>query len=74
MATGKHLAQHCREQYSLGPRLLLWVMAEVAIIGSGEWGLRLSQGFGRNAAVLEDTKAAALGHAIIVSSKRRLRR
>lgn len=34
VATGKHLAQHCREQYSPVPRILLWIMAEVAIIGS----------------------------------------
>eukprot|EP00955_Chlamydomonas_euryale_P075796 362450-Chlamydomonas_euryale.AAC.1 len=36
VVTGKHLAQHCREQYTTGPRILLWIMAEVAIIGSGE--------------------------------------
>ncbi|GAX76360.1 hypothetical protein CEUSTIGMA_g3806.t1 [Chlamydomonas eustigma] len=34
VATGKHLAQHCREQYNIVPRLVLWIMAEVAIIGS----------------------------------------
>ncbi|KAG2491205.1 hypothetical protein HYH03_010415 [Edaphochlamys debaryana] len=34
VATGKHLAQHCREQYPRTPRLFLWVMAELAIIGS----------------------------------------
>ncbi|MEW5302256.1 MAG: hypothetical protein WDW36_005058 [Sanguina aurantia] len=34
VVTGKHLAQHCREQYSMGPRMALWLMAEVALIGS----------------------------------------
>ena len=34
VVTGKHLAQHCREQYSTAPRIVLWLMAEVAIIGS----------------------------------------
>ncbi|EFN55244.1 hypothetical protein CHLNCDRAFT_7420, partial [Chlorella variabilis] len=34
VATGKHLAEHCREQYPPGVRHVLWVMAELAIIGS----------------------------------------
>ncbi|PNW83321.1 hypothetical protein CHLRE_05g248300v5 [Chlamydomonas reinhardtii] len=34
VVTGRHLAQHCRRQYPRLPRLVLWVMAEVAIIGS----------------------------------------
>ncbi|GLC38536.1 hypothetical protein PLESTB_001736900 [Pleodorina starrii] len=34
VVTGKHLAQHCRQQYPPVPRIALWLMAEVAIIGS----------------------------------------
>ena len=34
VATGKHLAEHCREQYPPGVRHALWLMAELAIIGS----------------------------------------
>lgn len=34
VVTGKHLAEHCRDQYPTVPRLLLYLMAEVAIIGS----------------------------------------
>ncbi|KAG2445110.1 hypothetical protein HYH02_008977 [Chlamydomonas schloesseri] len=34
VVTGRHLAQHCRRQYPRLPRLVLWVMAEIAIIGS----------------------------------------
>ncbi|EAL68988.1 solute carrier family 11 member 1 [Dictyostelium discoideum AX4] len=34
VVTGKHLAEHCREQYPKTPRLLLWLMTELAIIGS----------------------------------------
>ncbi|PNH07559.1 Metal transporter nramp1 [Tetrabaena socialis] len=34
VVTGQHLAQHCRQQYPPIPRLALWLMAEVAIIGS----------------------------------------
>ncbi|PRW44606.1 metal transporter Nramp3 [Chlorella sorokiniana] len=34
VATGKHLAEHCREQYPPGVRHVLWLMAEMAIIGS----------------------------------------
>jgi natural resistance-associated macrophage protein 2 len=33
VATGMHLAQHCRRQYSKPMRFWLWVMAELAIIG-----------------------------------------
>ncbi|KXZ51426.1 hypothetical protein GPECTOR_12g388 [Gonium pectorale] len=34
VVTGRHLAQHCRQQYPTVPRIALWLMAEVAIIGS----------------------------------------
>lgn len=34
VVTGQHLAQHCRRQYRPVPRVLLWLMAEIAIIGS----------------------------------------
>ncbi|EFJ51763.1 hypothetical protein VOLCADRAFT_56724, partial [Volvox carteri f. nagariensis] len=34
VVTGQHLAQHCRWQYPPGPRIALWLMAEIAIIGS----------------------------------------
>ncbi|XP_015750918.1 PREDICTED: natural resistance-associated macrophage protein 2-like [Acropora digitifera] len=32
--TGKHLAEVCHENYPKIPRLILWVMVEIAIIGS----------------------------------------
>ncbi|XP_074296546.1 metal transporter Nramp3.2-like [Silene latifolia] len=34
VATGRHLAEHCRDEYPNWARLLLWVMAELALIGS----------------------------------------
>lgn len=34
VATGRHLAELCREEYPTWARLVLWVMAEVALIGS----------------------------------------
>ncbi|XP_057416931.1 metal transporter Nramp3.2-like [Lotus japonicus] len=34
VATGKHLAELCREEYPTWARMVLWVMAEVALIGS----------------------------------------
>ena len=34
VATEKHLAEHCRAEYPPVPRYLLWVMCELAIIGS----------------------------------------
>lgn len=34
VATGKHLAEHCRERYSRPVSLSLWLMTEFAIIGS----------------------------------------
>ncbi|KAK1436638.1 hypothetical protein QVD17_02420 [Tagetes erecta] len=34
VATGKHLSELCREEYTNWARLLLWVMAEVALIGA----------------------------------------
>ncbi|KAL6771532.1 NRAMP4A [Auxenochlorella protothecoides x Auxenochlorella symbiontica] len=34
VTTGKHLATHCRAQYSPLVRTVLWLMAELAIVGS----------------------------------------
>lgn len=34
IVTGQHLAEMCYRQYRKVPRLILWVMVEVAIIGS----------------------------------------
>ena len=34
IVTHKHLAEHCREVYPVVPRIVLWLMTEVAIIGS----------------------------------------
>ncbi|GMH17963.1 hypothetical protein Nepgr_019804 [Nepenthes gracilis] len=34
VATGKHLAELCREEYPPWARVLLWVLAEVALIGA----------------------------------------
>ncbi|KAH6760227.1 natural resistance-associated macrophage protein 3 [Perilla frutescens var. hirtella] len=34
VATGRHLAELCRDEYPNWARLLLWVMAELALIGS----------------------------------------
>ncbi|XP_050212709.1 metal transporter Nramp2-like [Mercurialis annua] len=34
VATGKHLAELCREEYPNWARLILWFMAEVALIGA----------------------------------------
>eukprot|EP01133_Synstelium_polycarpum_P021332 gene21332-25620_t len=34
VATGKHLAEHCRAYYPRTPRIILWLMTELAIIGS----------------------------------------
>ena len=34
VVTGKHLAQVCYDCYPKVPRLMLWVMVELAIIGS----------------------------------------
>ncbi|KAF7828656.1 metal transporter Nramp3-like [Senna tora] len=34
VVTGKHLAELCREEYPAWARMVLWVMAEVALIGS----------------------------------------
>jgi NRAMP (natural resistance-associated macrophage protein)-like metal ion transporter len=34
VATGRHLAQHCRSRYARPLRIMLWLMAETAIIGS----------------------------------------
>jgi natural resistance-associated macrophage protein len=34
VATGRHLAQHCRAHYPTPVRITLWLMAELAIIGS----------------------------------------
>lgn len=34
VVTGHHLAEMCYRQYKRVPRLLLWIMIEIAIIGS----------------------------------------
>ena len=34
MATGKHLAELCRDEYPKWARMVLWVMAELALIGA----------------------------------------
>lgn len=34
VATGMNLAEHCREVYPQVPRTILWLMVEVALIGS----------------------------------------
>ena len=34
VVTGMHLAEVCYRQYSVVPRYLLWIMVEIAIIGS----------------------------------------
>ena len=34
MVTGLHLAEMCYRQYRLFPRLILWIMTEIAIIGA----------------------------------------
>lgn len=34
VVTGKHLAELCYSRYPKMPRLLLWIMTEIAIIGS----------------------------------------
>lgn len=34
VVTGLHLAEMCYRQYKTFPRLLLWIMIEIAIIGS----------------------------------------
>ena len=34
VVTGKHLAQVCRSEYPLVPRVVLWLAMELAIIGS----------------------------------------
>ncbi|WVZ22206.1 hypothetical protein V8G54_000750 [Vigna mungo] len=34
VATGKHLAELCREEYPAWARIVLWIMAELALIGS----------------------------------------
>lgn len=34
VVTGLHLAEMCHRQYKKVPRLILWIMVEIAIIGS----------------------------------------
>ncbi|GAQ86250.1 Mn2+ and Fe2+ transporters of the NRAMP family [Klebsormidium nitens] len=34
VATGKHLAELCREKYPFVPRIILWIMTEIAIVGA----------------------------------------
>lgn len=29
---GKHLAEHCRAEYSKVPNFMLWVVAEIAVV------------------------------------------
>jgi hypothetical protein len=48
LVTGKHLAEHCRNEYPRIPNFILWVLAEIAIVacdipeGEGISGLLLS--------------------------------
>jgi manganese transport protein len=32
VVTGKHLAEHCRAEYSKVPNFMLWVVAEIAVV------------------------------------------
>ncbi len=32
--TGKHLAEHCYENFPRIPNVILWIMVEIAVIGS----------------------------------------
>lgn len=32
VVTGKHLAEHCRFEYSKVPNFILWILAEIAIV------------------------------------------
>jgi natural resistance-associated macrophage protein 2 len=34
VTTGRHLAQHCRDRYPAAVRIMLWLVAETAIIGA----------------------------------------
>jgi natural resistance-associated macrophage protein len=34
VVTGKHLADVCKDEYPLIPRIVLWLAMELAIIGS----------------------------------------
>ncbi len=34
VVTGKHLAELCHDKYPFVPRVILWIMVEIAIIGS----------------------------------------
>lgn len=34
VVTGKHLAEVCKDEYPLVPRIVLWLAMELAIIGS----------------------------------------
>ncbi|CAN1350341.1 Metal transporter Nramp3 [Linum perenne] len=34
VATGRHLAELCRDEYPNWARMLLWIMAELALIGA----------------------------------------
>ena len=42
IVTGQHLAEICYKQYPKFPRILLWIMVEIAIIGSDMQVLKLS--------------------------------
>jgi NRAMP (natural resistance-associated macrophage protein)-like metal ion transporter len=66
-ATRRHLAEHCRENYGTGVRIMLWLLTELAIIGSDiqevigcSIGLQLLFGLPLEAGVLV-TAAAAFG-------------
>jgi NRAMP (natural resistance-associated macrophage protein)-like metal ion transporter len=34
IVTGKHLAEHCYENFPRVPNVILWIMVEIAVIGS----------------------------------------
>jgi NRAMP (natural resistance-associated macrophage protein)-like metal ion transporter len=34
IVTGKHLAEHCYENFPRIPNVILWIMVEIAVIGS----------------------------------------
>ena len=34
IVTGKHLAEHCYDSFPRLPNVLLWIMVEIAVIGS----------------------------------------
>jgi NRAMP (natural resistance-associated macrophage protein)-like metal ion transporter len=34
IVTGKHLAEHCYDSFPRLPNVILWIMVEIAVIGS----------------------------------------